>query len=115
MQGVIHLKEDDDQRTVVTIRKRNSCRLLYGDDFDSDEEVEGISRDSSFNDISVSSTNSNSELNSSLSSLSLDTVSVVSDTGIESGEDTSESTTVVDSPVTNVSLRLVHFNILSFP
>ncbi|XP_054258898.1 ras association domain-containing protein 2 [Macrosteles quadrilineatus] len=24
--GVIHLKEDDDQRTVVTIRKRNSCR-----------------------------------------------------------------------------------------
>lgn len=24
--GVIHLKENDDQRTVVTIRKRNSCR-----------------------------------------------------------------------------------------
>lgn len=24
--GMIHLKEDDDQRTVVTIRKRNSCR-----------------------------------------------------------------------------------------
>lgn len=26
IQGVIHLKEDDDQRTVVTIRKRNSVR-----------------------------------------------------------------------------------------
>lgn len=26
VQGIIHLKEDDDQRTVVTIRKRNSCR-----------------------------------------------------------------------------------------
>lgn len=28
VEGVIHLKEDDDQRTVVTVRKRNSCR--YG-------------------------------------------------------------------------------------
>lgn len=27
VHGVIHLKEDDDQRTVVTIRKRNSCRF----------------------------------------------------------------------------------------
>lgn len=27
VQRVIHLKEDDDQRTVVTIRKRNSCKL----------------------------------------------------------------------------------------
>lgn len=26
VQSVIHLKEDDDQRTLVTIRKRNSCR-----------------------------------------------------------------------------------------
>lgn len=26
IQGVIHLKEEDDQRTVVTIRKRNSVR-----------------------------------------------------------------------------------------
>lgn len=26
VQGVIHLKEDDDQRTVITVRKRNSCR-----------------------------------------------------------------------------------------
>ena len=35
VSGVIHLKEDDDQRTVVTIRKRNSCRnsILNGFDF----------------------------------------------------------------------------------
>jgi len=26
VRGVIHLKEDDDQRTVVTARNRNSCR-----------------------------------------------------------------------------------------
>lgn len=34
--GVIHLKEDDDQRTVVTIRKRNSCRsgIFNGVDFE---------------------------------------------------------------------------------
>lgn len=32
VQGMIHLKEDDDQRTVVTVRKRNSCRYnLSGD------------------------------------------------------------------------------------
>lgn len=30
VQGVIHLKEDDDQRTVVTVRKRNSCKLTNG-------------------------------------------------------------------------------------
>ncbi|XP_044742219.1 uncharacterized protein LOC123303479 [Chrysoperla carnea] len=27
VRGLIHLKEDDDQRTVVTVRKRNSCRI----------------------------------------------------------------------------------------
>jgi hypothetical protein len=34
--GMIHLKEDDDQRTVVTIRKRNSCRsgVFNGVDFE---------------------------------------------------------------------------------
>ncbi|XP_075215009.1 ras association family member isoform X2 [Lycorma delicatula] len=32
--GVIHLKEDDDQRTVVTIRKRNSCRNSVFNGFD---------------------------------------------------------------------------------
>ncbi|KAL0280632.1 UNVERIFIED_CONTAM: hypothetical protein PYX00_001864 [Menopon gallinae] len=36
--GMIHLKEDDDQRTVVTIRKRNSLRYSNGQDNDSDLE-----------------------------------------------------------------------------
>ncbi|XP_049939419.1 uncharacterized protein LOC126415861 [Schistocerca serialis cubense] len=38
--GMIHLKEDDDQRTVVTIRKRNSCRSdgFNGVDFEVDFE-----------------------------------------------------------------------------
>lgn len=50
VQGVIHLKEDDDQRTVVTVRKRNSYRK--NSDLESDEEVGTLSRDSSFNNIS---------------------------------------------------------------
>ena len=32
VQGVIHLKEDVDQRPVVIVRKRNSCRLGNGVD-----------------------------------------------------------------------------------
>jgi hypothetical protein len=31
---MIHLKEDDDQRTVVTIRKRNSYRSAIDNGFD---------------------------------------------------------------------------------
>lgn len=31
VRGVIHLKEDDDQRTVVTARNRNSCRRSISD------------------------------------------------------------------------------------
>lgn len=31
VRGVIHLKEDDDQRTVVTARNRNSCRRSVSD------------------------------------------------------------------------------------
>lgn len=57
VQGVIHLKENDDQRTVVTVRKRNS-RL--SSDYDSDEDVLEISRDSSLNDISTDSLEVNS-------------------------------------------------------
>lgn len=40
--GMIHLKEDDDQRTVVTIRKRNSCRYSNGQDTDSDAESNSL-------------------------------------------------------------------------
>ncbi|KAH8273190.1 hypothetical protein KR018_012318 [Drosophila ironensis] len=41
VQGVIHLKEDDDQRTFI-VRKRNSCRVSRAkDDSSSDKENEG--------------------------------------------------------------------------
>lgn len=39
VQGVIHLKEDDDQRTVITVRKRNSCRYTSNSNLDSDRNV----------------------------------------------------------------------------
>lgn len=38
IQGVIHLKEDDDQRTVITVRKRNSCRYSISADFTHSEK-----------------------------------------------------------------------------
>lgn len=38
VRGVIHLKEDDDQRTVVTARNRNSCRRSVSDEDNSDDE-----------------------------------------------------------------------------
>lgn len=41
VQGVIHLKEDDDQRTVITVRKRNSCRYNSNSHLDSDRNVSG--------------------------------------------------------------------------
>lgn len=39
VQNMIHLKEDDDQRTVVTVRKRNSCRYSNSTDFSSEKSV----------------------------------------------------------------------------
>lgn len=39
VQGVIHLKEDDDQRTVITVRKRNSCRYSNATDVSSEKCV----------------------------------------------------------------------------
>lgn len=38
VQAIIHLKEDVDQRPVVIVRKRNSCRLNGADDDVSDKE-----------------------------------------------------------------------------
>lgn len=51
VQGVIHLKENDDQRTVVTVRKRNSYRSP-SPEYDTDDDIQNISRDTSYNDIS---------------------------------------------------------------
>uniref|UniRef100_A0A182QYB4 Ras-associating domain-containing protein n=1 Tax=Anopheles farauti TaxID=69004 RepID=A0A182QYB4_9DIPT len=50
VQGMIHLKEDDDQRTVVTVRKRNSYRQSnpvslaahHADDDDDDDAKENV-------------------------------------------------------------------------
>ncbi|XP_055323300.1 uncharacterized protein LOC129578562 [Sitodiplosis mosellana] len=39
VQNMIHLKEDDDQRTVVTVRKRNSCRYSNSTDFSSEKSL----------------------------------------------------------------------------
>lgn len=39
VQNMIHLKEDDDQRTVVTVRKRNSCRYSNSTEFNSERSV----------------------------------------------------------------------------
>lgn len=42
VQGVIHLKEDDDQRTFV-VRKRNSCRASKAADVCINNQIQGIS------------------------------------------------------------------------
>lgn len=84
VQGVIHLKEDDDQRTVVTVRKRNSIRFNNGIDEDnlSDEEDEVFS-------VSQNVVADNS-----------------SDTGIESGRDSTDlSGTSFDSSISDKSLK----------
>ncbi|RZC41344.1 LIM and/or RA domain containing protein [Asbolus verrucosus] len=90
VQGVIHLKENDDQRTVVTVRKRNSCRMSTSTDNDSDDEIQNISRDTSYNDISMCS---------DTTSLDISDISK-SDTGIESGLDSTDTSTAENSPST---------------
>ncbi|CAH1111033.1 unnamed protein product [Psylliodes chrysocephalus] len=78
IQGVIHLKENDDQRTVVTVRKRNSYRSP-SPEYDTDDDIQNISRDSSYNEISTCSDDLTR-----------------SDTGIESGSE-SLDTSITDS------------------
>lgn len=46
VRGVIHLKEDDDQRTVVTARNRNSCRRSVSDSIEDDEKEEDCVKES---------------------------------------------------------------------
>lgn len=83
VHGVIHLKENDDQRTVI-VRKRNSVRTS-SPEFDTDDEIQNISRDTSCNDISTCSSNTSFDISRS-------------DTGIESGTDS--SITPENSPTT---------------
>ncbi|ERL92207.1 hypothetical protein D910_09527 [Dendroctonus ponderosae] len=85
VQGVIHLKENDDQRTVVTVRKRNSCRVSSSPEYDTDEDIQSISRDTSFNDISTCSNTTTLDISKS-------------DTGIESGSDSIDSSISDSNP-----------------
>ncbi|XP_071573607.1 ras association family member [Temnothorax americanus] len=47
VRGVIHLKEDDDQRTVVTARNRNSCRHSVSEDVEDEDKVDELSKSTS--------------------------------------------------------------------
>ncbi|XP_076250349.1 ras association family member [Rhynchophorus ferrugineus] len=69
VQGVIHLKENDDQRTVVTVRKRNSCRASSSPEYDTDDDIQNISTDSSFNDVTSNTTTLDKDIESSIDSL----------------------------------------------
>ncbi|XP_043269956.1 uncharacterized protein Rassf [Venturia canescens] len=61
VRGVIHLKEDDDQRTVVTARNRNSCRRSVSEEAeDSDEDKPQVI----VKDLSPTETQTESEPNS---------------------------------------------------
>lgn len=93
VQGVIHLKENDDQRTVVTVRKRNSYRLYSSPEQNSDDDSTSFSRENSYSDISVCS---NSATNFD-SSLDLDKSDV---TCTDSAADFSVETTTDSSPST---------------
>nr|XP_012216331.1 PREDICTED: uncharacterized protein LOC105668483 isoform X2 [Linepithema humile] len=44
VRGVIHLKEDDDQRTVVTARNRNSCRHSVSEDIEDEDKEDELSQ-----------------------------------------------------------------------
>lgn len=98
VQGVIHLKENDDQRTVVTVRKRNSCRIQ---DYDSDDDIYDISTDTSYNDISTCS----SDLEVSLNSLTENGCDKT-DTGIDSDSDTLDTYSASSIEVLPKSLTL---------
>ncbi|KAJ8962230.1 hypothetical protein NQ318_018202 [Aromia moschata] len=83
VHGVIHLKENDDQRTVVTVRKRNSYRSP-SPEYNTDDDIQNISRDTSYNDISLCSDDPSLEVSKT-------------DTGIESGTDSADTSIAENS------------------
>lgn len=93
VQGVIHLKENDDQRTVVTVRKRNSYRLYSSPDqnSDDDDDSKSFTHGNSYSDISISS---NSITNFDNSSLDLEKSDI---TCTDSAADFSLGSTTTDS------------------
>lgn len=98
VQGVIHLKENDDQRTVVTVRKRNSYRLNSSPDFGSDEDCK-YAPEESYSDIS---TCSNSTINMD-TSMDISTSSVT-DITIPSSTENSPSTPPFDDIPKSITL-----------
>lgn len=80
IQGMIHLKEDDDQRTVVTIRKRNSVRYPNSVDMIRNSQINADQVAASDNDTTISE------------SLSYDAISVSSDINSLSSESAPSST-----------------------
>uniref|UniRef100_A0A8D8DF25 Ras association domain-containing protein 2 n=2 Tax=Culex pipiens TaxID=7175 RepID=A0A8D8DF25_CULPI len=84
VQGIIHLKEDDDQRTVVTVRKRNSYRFsassMAQQELDDQEDKENLNPDRS--DPMSSSLTEGGDQNDTTTiseSISYDTLSISSD------------------------------------
>ncbi|KAL9692719.1 hypothetical protein quinque_015948 [Culex quinquefasciatus] len=84
VQGIIHLKEDDDQRTVVTVRKRNSYRFsassMAQQELEDQEDKENLNPDRS--DPMSSSLTEGGDQNDTTTmseSISYDTLSISSD------------------------------------
>ncbi|KAH1020290.1 hypothetical protein HUJ04_009979 [Dendroctonus ponderosae] len=71
VQGVIHLKENDDQRTVVTVRNRNSCRVSSSPEYDTDEDIQSIESGSDSIESSISDNNPSSPRNAMSKSVTL--------------------------------------------
>ncbi|XP_055608908.1 uncharacterized protein LOC129756148 [Uranotaenia lowii] len=84
VQGIIHLKEDDDQRTVVTVRKRNSYRYSQPVSMTSAlnqmdlEDKENLNPDRS-DPMSSSLTEGGNDTTTISESISYDTLSISSD------------------------------------
>lgn len=85
VQGIIHLKEDDDQRTVVTVRKRNSYRFSNASSMASAmqdlEDKENLNPDQRSDPMSSSLTEGgdNNDTTTISESISYDTLSISSD------------------------------------
>ncbi|XP_055618466.1 uncharacterized protein LOC129763428 [Toxorhynchites rutilus septentrionalis] len=85
VQGIIHLKEDDDQRTVVTVRKRNSYRFSNASSMASAmqdlEDKENLNPDQRSDPLSSSLTEGgdNNDTTTISESISYDTLSISSD------------------------------------
>ncbi|KAL7025615.1 hypothetical protein ACKWTF_013564 [Chironomus riparius] len=88
IQGVIHLKEEDDQRTVVTIRKRNSVRYP--------NSVDIIRESIVATDQAVAASDNDTTISESLS---YDSISISSDVNSLSSSGSGSSSSKETSPI----------------